>query len=98
MILRPIPVAVVTPDVAAGAGVDRSAGGSTSAGSDSTSASLTSGGQTGGSEDAGKSGPVYTRWWFWTIVGAVVVGGGATAYFLTRSKGQECPAGLDGCW
>ena len=29
--------------------------------------------------------PLYTRWWFWTIVGAAVVGATAvTVYFLTR--------------
>jgi hypothetical protein len=28
------------------------------------------------------SGPVYTKWWFWTIVGAVVVGGVVTAVVL----------------
>ena len=28
------------------------------------------------------SGPVYTKWWFWTIVGVVVVGGVVTAVAL----------------
>ena len=29
------------------------------------------------------SGPVYTKWWFWTIVGVVVVGGVVTAVALS---------------
>jgi hypothetical protein len=33
-----------------------------------------------------ESPPVYTRWWFWTGVGAVVVGGAVAAFFLTRPK------------
>ena len=30
-------------------------------------------------EEPGASGPVYTKWWFWTAVGVVAVGGAATA-------------------
>jgi len=30
--------------------------------------------------------PVWKRWWFWTGVGAVVVGGAVAAFFLTRPK------------
>jgi hypothetical protein len=34
------------------------------------------------------------KWWFWTIVGAAVVGGAATAFLLTRPKdGLACPDG-----
>jgi hypothetical protein len=36
--------------------------------------------------------PVWTRWWFWTAVGAVVIAGGATAYVLTRSQ-SDCGVG-----
>jgi len=33
-------------------------------------------------------GPVYTRWWFWTVVaGAVVAAGGVAAYEVTRPPG-----------
>jgi len=39
--------------------------------------------------------PVYARWWFWTGVGAVVVGGVVTAVLLTRStKSPACDAGV----
>ncbi len=34
--------------------------------------------------------PVYTRWWFWTIIGAAVVGGVVTAVVL--SSGTDRPA------
>jgi tetratricopeptide (TPR) repeat protein len=36
--------------------------------------------------------PVYARWWFWTGVGAVVVGGVVTAVLLGRHAGQSSPA------
>lgn len=32
------------------------------------------------------SPPVYTRWWFWTIIGSVVAGGVVTAVILTRPQ------------
>jgi len=35
--------------------------------------------------------PFYKRWWFWTAVGAVVVGGAVSAYLLTRPN-DGCPA------
>ena len=39
--------------------------------------------------------PVYARWWFWTGVGAVVVGGVVTAVLLGRhSKSPACDAGV----
>ena len=41
------------------------------------------------------SGPVYTKWWFWTIVGAVVVGGVVTAVALSSGTSKpDCPAGV----
>lgn len=34
------------------------------------------------------------KWWFWTAVGALVVGGAATAFLLSRPKdGLTCPDG-----
>jgi hypothetical protein len=30
------------------------------------------------------SAPIYRRWWFWTVVGVAVVGGGVAAYAATR--------------
>lgn len=42
------------------------------------------------------STPLYKRWWFWTIVGAVVVGGAATVFMLTR--GSECAEPGVTCW
>jgi hypothetical protein len=43
------------------------------------------------------SGPVYTKWWFWTIVGAVVVGGVVTAVVLTSGTSKPpCTALLCG--
>jgi len=39
--------------------------------------------------------PVYARWWFWTGVGAVVVGGVVTAVLLSHSsKSPTCDAGV----
>jgi hypothetical protein len=39
------------------------------------------------------SGPVYTKWWFWTIIGAVVVGGVVTAVALSSGTTRPaCPA------
>lgn len=36
------------------------------------------------------AGSVWSRWWFWTALGVVVIAGGATAYVLTRNT---CGAG-----
>jgi hypothetical protein len=41
-----------------------------------------------------ESHPVYTRWWFWTGVTAVVVGGAVAAFFLTRPQ-TKTPGSLD---
>jgi hypothetical protein len=39
------------------------------------------------------SGAVYTKWWFWTIIGAVVVGGVVTAVALSSGTTKPaCPA------
>jgi tetratricopeptide (TPR) repeat protein len=46
------------------------------------------------SSETEESPPVYTRWWFWTGVGAVVVGGAVAAFFLTRPK-TSTPGTLD---
>jgi hypothetical protein len=38
-----------------------------------------------------ESHPIYTKWWFWTGVGAVVVGG--VLILLLASRDPACPAG-----
>ena len=39
------------------------------------------------------SGPVYTKWWFWTLVGVVVVGGVVTAVALGSGTSKPaCPS------
>jgi hypothetical protein len=45
------------------------------------------------------STPVYKRWWFWTGVGAVVVGGVVTGVLLTRKSAPSSPPcdGLGPC-
>jgi hypothetical protein len=35
------------------------------------------------------------KWWFWTIVGAAVVGGVVAAVALSRSGGGGCPSGVE---
>jgi len=40
--------------------------------------------------------PVYKRWWFWALVGAVAVGGGAATYLGTRGGGGNGGATGDG--
>ena len=43
----------------------------------------------------GASGPVYTKWWFWTIIGAVVVGGVVTAVALSGGTSKPgCPSSV----
>jgi len=38
--------------------------------------------------------PVYGKWWFWAIVGAVAIGGGVGIYAATRGKSDpECSPG-----
>jgi hypothetical protein len=48
---------------------------------------------------AGDDGGVLGRWWFWTGVGAVVVGAVATAVVLSsdRASSPGCPRGVDLC-
>ncbi|MDB4979412.1 MAG: hypothetical protein JWM82_164 [Myxococcales bacterium] len=46
----------------------------------------------------GESHPIYTRWWFWTGVGALVVGGVVAAVVLSGGSSREaCPAGVSVC-
>jgi len=41
------------------------------------------------------SSPIYAKWWFWTIIGAVVVGGVVTAVVLGTGKSYpSCPSGV----
>jgi hypothetical protein len=45
----------------------------------------------------GESHPIYTRWWFWTIIGVVVVGGAVAAVAASSSGGTSkpsCPSGV----
>jgi hypothetical protein len=45
-----------------------------------------------------QSEPVYTKWWFWTIIGAVVVGGVVTAVALSGGTTKPpCPANAVAC-
>jgi len=54
-------------------------------------------------QDAGPtaepSSPVYKKWWFWTIIGAVAVGAGlgvaAAAGAFTKTENASCPAGVN---
>jgi hypothetical protein len=45
--------------------------------------------------EAADSGPFYTRWWFWTVVGSAVVAGGVTAYFVV-GRNDSCTAPMGG--
>jgi hypothetical protein len=47
-----------------------------------------------GPADAPAPRPLYKRWWFWTVTGAVVVGGVLAAVLATRSSGQG-PTNVD---
>lgn len=40
-----------------------------------------------------RAGPFYTRWWFWTAVGAVVAGGVTAAVVVTREPEGREPRG-----
>jgi hypothetical protein len=44
----------------------------------------------------GESHPIYTRWWFWTIVGVVLVGGTVAAVAATSggTSKPSCPSGV----
>jgi len=44
-----------------------------------------------------ESHPVYTKWWFWTIIGVVIVGGvagAAAAGVFTKTNDAPCGAGM----
>ncbi len=42
-----------------------------------------------------ESHPIYTRWWFWTGVGAIVVGGVVAAVVLSGGSTRDaCPTGV----
>ena len=43
-------------------------------------------------EDGHGRQPIFKKWWFWTIVGAVVIGAGVGAYVATRPS-SSCEAG-----
>jgi hypothetical protein len=49
------------------------------------------------SAPAEAAGPIYTRWWFWTIVGAAAVGAGlgiaAASGAFTTTKDAPCAPG-----
>jgi hypothetical protein len=36
--------------------------------------------------------PIYTRWWFWTAIGAAIAGGVVTAIVLHKSPSSPCDA------
>jgi hypothetical protein len=45
-----------------------------------------------------QSEPVYAKWWFWTIIGAVVVGGVVTAVVLSSGTSKPaCPSAAVTC-
>jgi len=41
-----------------------------------------------------QEGGVHTRWWFWTAIGAVVVGGAVTGAVLAAQPRSRAPASL----
>jgi hypothetical protein len=45
------------------------------------------------------SSPIYAKWWFWTIIGAVVVGGVVTAVALSSggTTRPDCPVSVVKC-
>jgi tetratricopeptide (TPR) repeat protein len=47
-------------------------------------------------ESRPRSTPIYKRWWFWTVIGAVVVGGTVGAVAATTGGSSRMPHGLDG--
>ena len=45
-----------------------------------------------------RSSPIYAKWWFWTIIGVVAVGGVATALALSSGTTKpDCPATVVRC-
>jgi tetratricopeptide (TPR) repeat protein len=48
-----------------------------------------------GPAPASEEAPVYKKWWFWTIIGAVAVGGVVTALMLSSGTDRPaCPSGI----
>jgi hypothetical protein len=58
------------------------------AGLDTTAASLTS--APAARDESASDQPLYKKWWVWTGVGAVVVGGAVTAFLLSRRSNDLC--------
>jgi curli biogenesis system outer membrane secretion channel CsgG len=50
----------------------------------------------GGEEDKLTSTPIYKKWWFWTVVGAVAVGGTVGAVAATTGGDDRVATGVDG--
>jgi hypothetical protein len=44
-----------------------------------------------GNQDAEVHRGVTSRWWFWTTIAAVIVGGGVATYLVLRSEGTDIP-------
>lgn len=47
----------------------------------------------GGPAEEPASDPIYTRWWFWTAIGAVALAAGGTVFLLSRKEGCESSGG-----
>jgi tetratricopeptide (TPR) repeat protein len=58
-------------------------------------APLTSAAPNAGLEDDRQPG-IAERWWFWTAIGALVVGGTVTALLIAQSHGEKTDAGSSG--
>jgi hypothetical protein len=53
--------------------------------------------RTGGGEGpADEGGGVTSKWWFWTLIGAVVIGAGVGVYFAVGPPSQSAPTGTLG--
>lgn len=98
--LHPLPPpAPVALDTQAEAGASSASGGSAVPLERREAAEHTDGSESGGGDEA--QPPIYERWWFWTLVGAVAVGAGAGAYVLTHrgTAGMSCDMGSNcGTW
>lgn len=47
-----------------------------------------------GVDDPDDDPAFYETWWFWTVVGVAVAGGGAATYFALSDTGGDAPAGF----